>query len=79
MLVLHPSSSCDICMEDYELDSLAKTPHVIDCGHILCLTFVFILTNEDISPETEVNLDVFVLSLRRLAHFVAAISRDKMF
>jgi len=53
MLVLHPSSSCDICMEDYELDNLAKCPHAIDCGHILCLTFVFISINKDISHKTE--------------------------
>lgn len=26
-------------MEDYNLESINRSPHVIDCGHILCLTY----------------------------------------
>jgi hypothetical protein len=46
MLILHPSSSCDVCLEDYDLDDLAKSPHAVNCGHIFCESFVFALTNE---------------------------------
>ncbi|KAG2338988.1 hypothetical protein BDR05DRAFT_835054, partial [Suillus weaverae] len=38
MLVVHPSSSCDICLDHYSISSdLATSPHAIDCGHIFCL------------------------------------------
>ncbi|KAG2351772.1 hypothetical protein BDR07DRAFT_1441762 [Suillus spraguei] len=37
MLVVHPSSCCDICLESYSTSSLATSPHAIECGHILCL------------------------------------------
>ena len=39
-LILQPTSSCDICMEDYNCDELARSPHSIDCGHIFCKTCV---------------------------------------
>ncbi|KAG2034181.1 hypothetical protein BDR03DRAFT_615498 [Suillus americanus] len=37
MLVLHPSSCCDICLDPYSTSDLATSPHAIDCGHIFCL------------------------------------------
>ncbi|KIM72113.1 hypothetical protein PILCRDRAFT_93587 [Piloderma croceum F 1598] len=37
-LILKPTSSCDICKEDYNCDKLARSPHSIDCGHIFCKT-----------------------------------------
>ncbi|KIM77815.1 hypothetical protein PILCRDRAFT_825047 [Piloderma croceum F 1598] len=39
-LILQPTSSCDICMEDYNCDELARSPHSIDCGHIFCKTCI---------------------------------------
>ncbi|PFH48814.1 hypothetical protein AMATHDRAFT_64575 [Amanita thiersii Skay4041] len=36
MLVLHPSSRCDICLEAYTQDSPARSPHAIPCGHVFC-------------------------------------------
>ncbi|KAJ3777921.1 hypothetical protein FB446DRAFT_800833 [Lentinula raphanica] len=32
MLVVDPSSSCDICLEPFEWNSTDRTPHIIDCG-----------------------------------------------
>src|ERR1700685_2004939 len=40
MLVLHPSSRCDICLDDYTWVPPANSPHAISCGHIFCLTCV---------------------------------------
>jgi len=38
MLVVHPSSCCDICLDPYSTSSdLATSPHAIECGHIFCL------------------------------------------
>ena len=36
MLVLHPSSRCDVCMDAYTFQTIAETPHAIPCGHIFC-------------------------------------------
>lgn len=36
MLILHPSSACDICLEGY---SASNPPHAITCGHIFCLRY----------------------------------------
>lgn len=37
MLVVHPSSRCDICLEPYSTSDLATSPHAIaECGHIFC-------------------------------------------
>ncbi|KAJ3841587.1 hypothetical protein F5878DRAFT_531418 [Lentinula raphanica] len=36
MLVVDPSSSCDICLEPFEWNSTDRTPHIIDCGHVFC-------------------------------------------
>ncbi|ETW75214.1 hypothetical protein HETIRDRAFT_148934, partial [Heterobasidion irregulare TC 32-1] len=34
MLVAHPDSTCDVCLDPYSTD---KTPYAIHCGHIFCL------------------------------------------
>ncbi|TDL20305.1 hypothetical protein BD410DRAFT_377099 [Rickenella mellea] len=36
MLVVHPSSTCDVCLEPYSWDAIATTPHSIACGHVFC-------------------------------------------
>ncbi|KAI0317702.1 hypothetical protein OF83DRAFT_111087 [Amylostereum chailletii] len=39
MLVIHPSSSCDICLETYfEIDASGqkRIPHATECGHVFC-------------------------------------------
>ncbi|KAG1816492.1 uncharacterized protein BJ212DRAFT_1355081 [Suillus subaureus] len=39
MLVVHPASCCDVCLESYSISSgPAHSPHAIACGHIFCLT-----------------------------------------
>ncbi|KAH7915531.1 hypothetical protein BJ138DRAFT_1141534 [Hygrophoropsis aurantiaca] len=39
MLVVHPSSLCDVCLDPYGISSEpANAPHAIACGHIFCLT-----------------------------------------
>ncbi|CAL1710960.1 unnamed protein product [Somion occarium] len=35
MLILHPKSVCDVCLETYDNDNV---PHAIECGHIYCLS-----------------------------------------
>ncbi|EMD36450.1 hypothetical protein CERSUDRAFT_84613 [Gelatoporia subvermispora B] len=35
MLVIHPESLCDVCLERY--DSTNHIPHSISCGHVFCL------------------------------------------
>ena len=41
MLVVHPASLCDVCLDPYNISSEpANSPHVIACGHIFCLTCV---------------------------------------
>ncbi|KAG2363559.1 hypothetical protein BDR07DRAFT_1331785 [Suillus spraguei] len=37
MLIVHPSSCCDICLDPYITSDLATSPHAIECGHIFCL------------------------------------------
>lgn len=34
MLVVHPNSTCDVCLDNYA--SGAQSPHAITCGHIFC-------------------------------------------
>ncbi|KAI0746757.1 hypothetical protein C8Q80DRAFT_1337531 [Daedaleopsis nitida] len=36
MLVVHPSSQCDVCLDPYSWSTSTKTPHAIQCGHIFC-------------------------------------------
>lgn len=36
MLILHPSSRCDVCLDAYTWQTIAQTPHAIPCGHIFC-------------------------------------------
>ncbi|KAF8347627.1 hypothetical protein F5887DRAFT_38213 [Amanita rubescens] len=38
MLVLHPSSRCDVCLELYTQDPSSRAPHVVPCGHVFCRT-----------------------------------------
>ncbi|KAH7890474.1 hypothetical protein F5I97DRAFT_35195 [Phlebopus sp. FC_14] len=39
MLVVHPASLCDVCLDPYNISSEpANSPHAIACGHIFCLT-----------------------------------------
>ncbi|KAF9235479.1 hypothetical protein BU15DRAFT_64834 [Melanogaster broomeanus] len=39
MLVVHPASLCDVCLDPYTISSEpANSPHAIACGHIFCLT-----------------------------------------
>lgn len=39
MLVVHPASTCDICLDPYSITAEpVKSPHAIACGHTFCLT-----------------------------------------
>ncbi len=42
MLVVHPSSQCDVCLDPYTWTLPAKTPHAIQCGHIFCYEYVLV-------------------------------------
>ncbi|KAH9849377.1 hypothetical protein C2E23DRAFT_762103 [Lenzites betulinus] len=37
MLLVHPSSQCDVCLDPYTWATPEKSPHAIQCGHIFCL------------------------------------------
>jgi len=37
MLIIHSTSCCDICLDEYTLARAANSPHAISCGHIFCL------------------------------------------
>lgn len=37
MLIVHPSSTCDVCLEPFAWQNQTATPHAIPCGHIFCL------------------------------------------
>ncbi|EDR09933.1 uncharacterized protein LACBIDRAFT_325830 [Laccaria bicolor S238N-H82] len=41
MLIVHASSSCDICLDAYDWDTPTQMPHAIPCGHIFCKTCPF--------------------------------------
>lgn len=43
MLVLHSSSTCDVCLDSYGED---KVPHTISCGHSFCLRCLQLLTRQ---------------------------------
>ncbi|TFK67209.1 hypothetical protein BDN72DRAFT_111860 [Pluteus cervinus] len=36
MLVLHPSSQCDVCFDPYSWDDPLRSPYAIPCGHAFC-------------------------------------------
>jgi hypothetical protein len=36
MLIVHSSSTCDICLEPFTWALTSATPHVIPCGHVFC-------------------------------------------
>ena len=36
MLLVHPSSQCDVCLDPYTWVTPAKSPHAIQCGHVFC-------------------------------------------
>src|SRR5687768_2874437 len=36
MLVLHPSSQCDVCFDPYTWDESGRCPYTIPCGHAFC-------------------------------------------
>ncbi|KAF9002574.1 hypothetical protein BDQ17DRAFT_534656 [Cyathus striatus] len=38
MLIVHPSSNCDICLDPYSWETPDQTPHAIACGHVFCKT-----------------------------------------
>ncbi|KAG6329399.1 hypothetical protein ID866_9691 [Astraeus odoratus] len=45
MLVVHPASYCDVCLDPYNITSEpTNSPHAIACGHIFCLTCLRNLT-----------------------------------
>ncbi|OJA11956.1 hypothetical protein AZE42_08064 [Rhizopogon vesiculosus] len=45
MLVVHPASRCDVCLDPYAISSEpASFPHAITCGHIFCLTCLLSLS-----------------------------------
>ncbi|KZT70640.1 hypothetical protein DAEQUDRAFT_725181 [Daedalea quercina L-15889] len=37
MLIVHPSSTCDICLDSYNWTTPTNAPHAIACGHVFCL------------------------------------------
>lgn len=52
MLIVHPTSTCDVCLEPYSWTNTSSTPHAIACGHVFCLQSVrnfsncFLATNQ---------------------------------
>jgi len=36
MLIINPTSTCDVCLEGYSSDN--RQPHAIPCGHVFCKT-----------------------------------------
>lgn len=44
MLIVHPSSCCDVCLEKYTWDDPAQLPYAIPCGHIFCETCLTAIT-----------------------------------
>ena len=82
MLVLHPSSSCDVCYDTYGQENPAST---IPCGHIFCYRCVRRLgcsrRNTRRSRSSAFSLastDVFPCADRACAHCVGRSSRAPM-
>ncbi|KAJ7431842.1 hypothetical protein B0H11DRAFT_1720824 [Mycena galericulata] len=40
-LVLHSSSTCDVCLDAYSWETQDDSPHAIPCGHIFCRACLF--------------------------------------
>ena len=40
MLIVHPWSTCDVCLDPFSWATVANAPHAISCGHIFCLQCV---------------------------------------
>ncbi|KAI0300534.1 hypothetical protein B0F90DRAFT_424553 [Multifurca ochricompacta] len=44
MLIVKPSSSCDVCLESFQLrgesSAIVRAPCAIDCGHVFCSTCI---------------------------------------
>ncbi|KAI0067127.1 hypothetical protein BV25DRAFT_1281463 [Artomyces pyxidatus] len=38
MLLIHPDSTCDVCLDPYSWATSDNTPHAISCGHVFCNT-----------------------------------------
>ncbi|KAG1838597.1 hypothetical protein DFJ58DRAFT_812489 [Suillus subalutaceus] len=57
MLVVHPSSCCDICLDPYSTSDLASSPHAIDCGHIFCFRCIHSF-NPNTCPFCRENFDL---------------------
>ncbi|KZT25970.1 hypothetical protein NEOLEDRAFT_1133046 [Neolentinus lepideus HHB14362 ss-1] len=36
MLIVHPLSRCDVCLDEYSFATPQHTPHAIPCGHVFC-------------------------------------------
>ncbi|PCH38935.1 hypothetical protein WOLCODRAFT_29268 [Wolfiporia cocos MD-104 SS10] len=37
MLIVHPASTCDVCLDPYSWEAPGNCPHAIACGHVFCL------------------------------------------
>ncbi len=46
MLIVDPSSTCDVCLEPYSWATTANTPHAIACGHVFCLQYAFFICGD---------------------------------
>jgi hypothetical protein len=57
MLIVKASSSCDVCLEPFQLRAesspVVRAPCAIDCGHIFCSTYV---RASDVQPLTILKL-----------------------
>ncbi|KAG7440773.1 uncharacterized protein BT62DRAFT_909837 [Guyanagaster necrorhizus] len=46
MLLIHSSSSCDICFEPFQfVDGTDLVPHSLPCGHVFCRTCLMSIPN----------------------------------
>ncbi|EMD36451.1 hypothetical protein CERSUDRAFT_138116, partial [Gelatoporia subvermispora B] len=46
MLVVHPSSTCDVCLDPYSWATPENTPHAIACGHIFCRSCLHLILEQ---------------------------------
>lgn len=47
MLIVHPSSTCDVCLDPFTWQTPSHTPHAIPCGHVFCLRYLLRNIHED--------------------------------